>query len=168
MNTIVRVVLGLLLLGAFIIFGPANSAIVAVQPVSVAPVAAETVVAGQGPVPFEKVSVSTSKAPKTTGADDPAGWVRGVAAEAGLSFGGVRVEVTSAGNCGEGCTYATIVNGMATNPQWVKIQPRIIGTEYGKFVVLHELGHVNGIVNECEADQFAINHGAAVFHDAHC
>lgn len=163
------VVILLLAVGAFLAYNPVNEYVTGIQPVSVAPVAAEPVVAGNGPVAFDKVAVSTVAAPKNTGADDPAGWVRGVASEAGLSFGNVRVEVTSNGNCGEGCTSAYVVNGVATNPQWVKIQPRVIGTEYGKFVVLHELGHVNGIVNECAADQFARNHGGnPIFPDAHC
>lgn len=88
-------------------------------------------------------------------------WVEDVARRAGLTFP-VTPEITDIGNCGTGCTSAILDKKTNTyyDVQWIKISPSVIGTTVGEHVVLHELAHAYGVVDECEADNFAHAHGS--------
>lgn len=133
------------------------------QAVSGAPVASETVSVPSGAAPFETVIDPVT----STRQQQPIDWIYQVAEDAGLSFGTIPVYIQS-GICGLGCTTAHITNGVVTSVDKVAFDPSIINTDQGRMVVLHELGHINGIVAECEADAFAYAHGAPHYPDAHC
>lgn len=128
------------------------------------PVEANMVVApaGEVSIPFETIPPVEPR-PMTD-----IEWVYHVVESRGLSFGNIPVEVTDVGNCGVGCTGVKIVNNQIVEVHWVKISPSVIGTPLGEHVVLHELGHVSGAINECRADDFAKAHGAIAVKDAHC
>lgn len=64
----------------------------------------------------------------------------------------------SPGHIGGACTLGSV------NDRWLDIDvyfsPINIGTEVGKHEILHEMAHVNGIKDECQAEYFAHAHGS--------
>lgn len=130
----------------------------------------EAITAPDVDLKYDRVEVKT-EASKVPVATDPNEWIAEVMRTHGVSS---PVPVTAQYGCkGAGALGCTGVkrdaSGAITQVLYVKISPSVIGTEQGVHVVLHEVGHANGIVPECEADAFAHNHGSnPAFRDFHC
>lgn len=107
------------------------------------------------------VLLTGCSAQPANGTDPKVDWVRSVIAEAGLKAD-FPIEVTDDEVCSSaiavGCTY---IDDSIGKPVDMKIKANLIGTDVGKFVVLHEMGHVAGIVDECAADDYSHAHGGS-------
>lgn len=97
----------------------------------------------------------------TGGMQEPvvfASWVQLTLADTGMELPkGLTVKLTNERNCGAesspvglgGCT-----RHLPEGPE-ILVSPELAGTVAGYHILLHELGHAEGIVNECGAEYFA-------------
>jgi hypothetical protein len=85
-------------------------------------------------------------------------WVEATLAAADFELTpNVAVVFSDTSNCGAdistvamgGCTYAT-----GANTYTIVISPGLVGTDSGKHILFHELGHTVGM-GECEAEAYA-------------
>lgn len=85
-------------------------------------------------------------------------WSELVLADTGMNLPkGLTVKLTNEGNCGAeispvalgGCTRQ-----LPEGPE-ILVSPELAGTMAGYHILLHELGHSLGIVDECGAEYFA-------------
>jgi len=92
-------------------------------------------------------------------------WEQGVLDKAGLSLpANTRLFFTEDQNCGSkisptgtggGCTFLTVEGYTA-----VIVSPQVYNTPEGAHILLHEVAHATGIIDECSAEYFAHDHGS--------
>lgn len=92
-------------------------------------------------------------------------WEQSVLDNAGLTLpANTRLFFTEDQNCGSklsptgtggGCTFLTVEDYTA-----VIVSPQVYGTPEGAHILLHEVAHANGIMDECAAEYFAHDHGS--------